>query len=155
MRLPDAATSWRNYSRVAQPSNSLWARTRSATLALQNDAPMMYVVLGPLFQPSTPATRSLTCPDTPGAVRKLKSGLAISNTLRPASGLAFVPRANAQDERKQSYTTLLIQHIDPSITFRALGTGVGSLLREHISSTQSRSGRITRIAGARSHQAAT
>ena len=42
-----------------------------------------------------------------------------------------------------------------SITFRALGTAVGSLLREHISSTQSRSAGITRIARARSHQAAT
>ena len=87
-----------------------------------------------------------------------KSGLDSRDT-SPVAGsvavIAFMPRANAQDERKHSYATLLIQQIDPSITFRALGTAVGSLLREHISSTQSRSAGITRIAGARSHQTAT
>ena len=87
-----------------------------------------------------------------------KSGLDSRDT-SPVAGsvavIAFMPRANAQDERKHSYATLLIQQIDPSITFRALGTAVGSLLREHISSTQSRSAGITRIARARSHQAAT
>ena len=86
-----------------------------------------------------------------------KSGLDSRDT-SPVAGsavIAFMPRANAQDERKHSYATLLIQQIDPSITFRALGTAVGILLREHISSTQSRSAGITRIARARSHQAAT
>ena len=56
--------------------------------------------------------------------------------------------SNAQDERKHSYATLLIQQIDPSITFRALGTAVGSLLREHISSTQSRSAGILEVQSA-------
>ena len=87
--------------------------------------------------------------------RTLKAGSERRALSAVAGKLAFVPRANAQDERKHSYATLLIQQIDPSITFRALGTAVGSLLREHISSTQSRSAGITRIARARSHQAAT
>ena len=45
------------------------------------------------------------------------SRLGAKNSVAVAGKLAFVPRANAQDERKHCYAVLLIRHIDPSITF--------------------------------------
>ena len=59
------------------------------------------------------------------------SRLGAKNSVAVAGKLAFVPRANAQDERKHCYAVLLIQRIDPSITFALLASLWGIVLREH------------------------
>lgn len=65
-------------------------------------------------------------------MRRRKSGLASRSKLCGSGWhIGIVPRANAQDERKHCYAVLLIQRIDPSITFALLASLWGIVLREH------------------------